>query len=91
MDLTYNHILHMLLHMRTTLVINNSFMAKIKSMAAARGITLSKMVETLLRLGLQRETQQQSALRKLPSFDAGKAFVDVADRDALYRAMKDDA
>ncbi len=80
----------MLFHMKTTLVIKDSFMAKIKAMAASRGITLSEMVETLLRLGLQRDSESQTTQQRLPSFDAGAVLVDIADRDALYRAMERD-
>lgn len=82
--------MNMLSHMKTTLVINNAFMAKIKALAVAQKTTLSHMVETLLRLGLQREAARQATQRVLPSFDVGKPLVDVADRDALYRAMEHD-
>jgi hypothetical protein len=48
---------------------------------------MSELVETALRKMLQQRRERE-ALPPLPSFDSGGALVDVADRDALYRAME---
>ena len=76
----------MLLHMKTTLNIDDSVMRRLKQEAARSGHTMSELVETALRLLLQRQSVG-SELALLPTFDGGVAIVDIADRDALYRAM----
>ena len=76
----------MLLHMKTTLNIDDSVMRRLKQEAARSGHTMSALVETALRLLLQRRSIG-SELAPLPTFDGGVALVDIADRDALYRAM----
>jgi len=45
------------------------------------------LMETALRL-LLRAPKQPGGLPPLPTFHSGGALVDVADRDALYRAME---
>ncbi len=35
------------------------------------------------------EDKREAALAPLPTFDSGGALVDVADRDALYKAMEE--
>ncbi|MCC6316794.1 MAG: ribbon-helix-helix protein, CopG family [Gemmatimonadaceae bacterium] len=73
--------------MKTTLNIDPSVMARLKREAARSGRTMSELVETALRRLLA--TRQESApLAPLPSFDGGGALVDIADRNALYRAME---
>jgi hypothetical protein len=74
-------------HMKTTLVIDDSVMVRLREEAARQGRTLSEMVEAALRLLLDSRPEQGS-LPPLPSFKSGGARVDVADRDALYRAME---
>ena len=73
-------------HMKTTLNIAPTVMARLKREAARQGRTMSEMVETALRLML-REQRKRGALPELPSFHGGRELVDIADRDALYRAM----
>jgi hypothetical protein len=72
--------------MKTTLNIDESVMIELKREAARQGRTMSEMVETALRL-LLRAQRKPEALADLPTFRSG-AFVDIADRDALYEAMK---
>jgi hypothetical protein len=74
-------------HMKTTLVIDDSVMARLREEAARQGRTLSEMVDAALRLLLDSRPERAS-LPPLPSFESGGAQVDVADRDALYRAME---
>jgi hypothetical protein len=77
----------MVSHMKTTLNIDDSVMRRLKREAARQGRTMSEMVETALRLLLQ-PPKRNGELPPLPTFDSGGTFVDISDRDALYRAME---
>lgn len=77
----------MVSHMKTTWNIDDTVMARLKSEAARQGRTMSEMVETALRM-LLRQQPPQSELPPLPTFDSGGAYVDIADREALYQAME---
>jgi Arc/MetJ family transcription regulator len=85
--LTYDHTGRMVSHMKTTLNIDDSVMARLKREAARSGRTMSELVESALRnlLGKQPDREQ---LPPLPSFDGGGALVKIADRDSLYSAME---
>jgi len=85
--LTYCHIVDMVFHMKTTLNIDDTVMARLKREAARQGRTMSDLVETALR-GLFRAQREATKLPPLPTFD-GEILVDVANRDALYRAMEE--
>ena len=74
--------------MKTTLNIDPTVMAKLKREAARQGRTMSEMVETALRLMLRGE-RRRAPLPELPTFRGGRELVDIADRDALYRAMEE--
>jgi len=74
--------------MKTTLVIDDTVMARLREEAARQGRTISEMVEAALRLLLDSRPEPGS-LPPLPSFKSGGARVDVADRDALHEAMED--
>lgn len=77
----------MVSHMKTTLNIDDTVMARLKREAARTGRTMSELVETALR-NLLAKRPDRDPLPPLPSFDSGGALVDIADRDALYRAME---
>lgn len=77
----------MVIHMKTTLNIDDSVMARLRREAARTGRTMSELVETALR-NLLRPRRGRETLPPLPSFDGGGALVDIADREALYRAME---
>lgn len=78
----------MIIPMKTTLIIPDRLMRILKERAAQRGETLSAIVaETLVR-GL--EAPSEADVRPLPTYRMGRPQVDVADRDALYRAMEGD-
>ena len=85
--LPYSHIYDMVIHMKTTLNIDDTVMAELKREAARQGRTMSEMVETALRL-LLRSRPKRGALPDLPIFRSGGELVDIADRDALYQAME---
>lgn len=73
--------------MKTTLVIDDKVLQRLRREAARQGRTISELVEAALRLFLERKDAAQR-LPPLPSFDGGGTYVDVADRDALYQAME---
>jgi len=77
----------MIFHMKTTLMIPNPLMRKLKERAARRGETLSAVVAEALQRGLSA-TIPAGELPPLPTRRMGRPRVDVADRDALYRAME---
>ncbi len=77
----------MVIHMKTTLNIDDSVMARLRREAARTGRTMSELVETALR-NLFRQRTAKAPLAPLPLFNSGGALVDVADRDALYDAME---
>lgn len=77
----------MVFHMKTTLSIDDQVMSQLKREAARQGRTMSELVETALRL-LFRSRKPASGLPPLPTMKSGGAFVDVADREALYQAME---
>ena len=77
----------MVFHMKTTLIIDDGIMKRLREEAARQGKTLSELVEAALRLWLQ-SSEKKRALPPLPHFDSGGALVDISDRDALYQAME---
>jgi hypothetical protein len=77
----------MVCHMKTTLNIDATVMARLKQEAARQGRTMSELVETALRL-LFRSQRRREDLPSLPTFHSGGTLVDIADRDALYHAME---
>jgi predicted transcriptional regulator len=75
--------------MKTTVVIPDALMGRLKQEAARGKTTMSELIERALRQLLEAEAQQQApALTPLPSFNMGRPAVDVANRDALYDAME---
>jgi hypothetical protein len=73
--------------MKTTLNIDDSVMARLRRESARSGRTMSELVATALRRLLQARPDAVE-LPPLPSFKSGGALVDIADREALYRAME---
>ena len=86
-QLTYIHTVHMVSHMKTTLNIDDSVMARLRREAARTGRTMSELVEMALR-NLLQSRREREPLPPLPSFNSGGALVDIADREALYGAME---
>lgn len=78
----------MVFHMKTTLVINDTIMKRVKAEAARQGRTISELVESALRQLLESPRPKRPDLPPLPSHNLGGALVDIADRDALYQAME---
>lgn len=75
-------------HMKTTLNIPDPLMARLRKEAARQGRTMGEMVETALRL-LLNPARTRAPLPPLPTYSGGGHQVDIADRDALYRAMEE--
>jgi hypothetical protein len=75
--------------MRTTMNLDDALMARLKQEAAKQGRTMTELMESALRLMLDAPTKP-TKLPPLPSFMSGGALVDIADREALYRAMEED-
>jgi len=73
--------------MKTTLNIDDKVIADLRREAVRQGRTMSELVESALRL-LLRSQRKQQRIAPLPTFHSGGAFVDIADRDALYQAME---
>jgi hypothetical protein len=73
--------------MKTTLVIDDTVMKRLRREAARQGRTISELVEAALRAFLERGPGR-ATLPPLPAFDSGGAYVDVSDREALYQAME---
>ena len=86
-ELTSSHTDDMVFHIKTTLNIDDGVMLRLRREAARTGRTMSELVETALR-GLLQAKPAAVELRPLPSFNSGGALVEVADREALYRAME---
>ena len=80
----------MVFHMKTTWEIEDGVMRALKREAAAQGKTMSELVETAIRLYLRAASKSQKPLPPLPRGDLGDELVDIADRDALYRAMEEE-
>lgn len=74
--------------MKTTLIIPDHLVRELKRIAAKRRATLSSVVEEALRRGLETPREMSPNLPPLPVHRMGAPNVDVADRDALYRAME---
>ena len=77
----------MVFHMKTTLVIDDTVLARLRREAARQDRTISELVEAALRAFL-RDQRQRRDLAPLPTFSSGGATVDVADRNALYELME---
>lgn len=74
--------------MKTTLVIDDTVMSRLRQEAARQDRTISELVEAALRLLLDAPPPA-APLPPLPSFKSGGARVDVANRRALYDAVED--
>jgi hypothetical protein len=77
----------MVFHMKTTLVIDDTVMNRLRQEAAKRHTTISELVEAALRQFLKPRPRRPD-LPALPTFHGGGARVDISDREALYDAME---
>ncbi|CAN5607301.1 hypothetical protein BH20VER3_BH20VER3_19990 [soil metagenome] len=76
-------------HLKTTLNIDDTVMARLRREAARQNRTMSELVEAALRLLFHSgQRPRKKKLPPLPTFHGGKPLVDIADRDALYDVME---
>jgi Ribbon-helix-helix protein, copG family len=81
--------LDMVCHIKTTLKIDDTVMARLRHEAVRRQKTMSELVEAALRLLFQAKgPKSKPKLRPLPTWNGGKPRVDIADRNALYDFME---
>lgn len=81
----------MVFHMKTTLMVHDDVMKRVKEQAARRGTTISEIVESALRRYLEDLGRPHSAeLPPLPKFSGGGFLVDVSDREELAQAFEGD-
>jgi hypothetical protein len=79
----------MVSHMgKTTLVIDDQIMRRLRQEAARQGRTISDLVEAALRSMLEPGRTPPPELPPLPTFAGGRPLVEIADREALYQAME---
>jgi hypothetical protein len=74
--------------MKTTLVIDDQVIRRLKQEAARQGTTMSALAEAALRLWFENAKKGRRKPKPLPAFHAGRLLVDIADREALYNAME---
>jgi len=75
--------------MKTTLIIDDTVMARVRREAVERRCTMSALVEAAVRRYLEAPKPPKK-LPPLPTFNSGGFLVDIADREALYNAMEED-
>jgi len=73
--------------MKTTLMIPDPLMRRLKREAARQRTTVSALDERAIRLLLE-ERELVGPLVPLPRFHGGRLRVDVANREALYEAIE---
>ncbi|MBI4601449.1 MAG: ribbon-helix-helix protein, CopG family [Planctomycetes bacterium] len=71
---------------KTTLVIDDQVLVRLKQEATRQDRTISELVEAALRLFLEKRPKKERP-PPLPRHRAGRPLVDLSDRDALYRVM----
>ena len=75
--------------MKTTLVLDDALVERVRERAKERGVSMSSVVEeAIVRMLAEKATPERPPL-DLPSFDSGGYLVDITDRNALYDAMDD--
>jgi len=79
----------MVIHMKTTLNIDDNVMQRLREEAARQGRPMAELVEAGLRRILARAPQEPGPLAELPVLRSGGTRVDVGDRDRLYEVMED--
>ena len=70
--------------MKTTLVLDDALVARLKREALRQRRTMSELVEEGLRLLLQGNRKRPRRLPKLPRYRSGGLQVDISDRERLY-------
>jgi hypothetical protein len=81
----------MLFCMRTTIDLDGELLREAKQVAAANGITLTRLIEDAVRAVLQRRAEQPGHSVELPVFHGRglRPGVDLADSSGLLDVMDD--
>jgi hypothetical protein len=80
----------MLICMRTTLNLDDALVRAAKQEAAARGVTLTRVIEEALRAELTPRPARDEFRLDFPVVRGRRPpNVDISDRDALYDAMEE--
>jgi len=72
---------------KTTLVIPDPVMDRLRAEARRQRVTMSALVEVALRRLLDASPETPGRVPPLPRWDSGGHLVDVADRDALQQVL----
>jgi hypothetical protein len=72
---------------RTTLVLEDACMEKVRQIAQREGRQLSEVVNELLAEGLQRRRLTKRTEIRLPRYSMGRPRVNLGDRNALESLM----
>jgi hypothetical protein len=74
---------------RTTLILDDTQLVRLKDLARAQGRTMTDLVNEFIAEGLASRTTARPARNlELPTFDMGHPRVNVADREALEAVME---
>lgn len=77
----------MVIRMKTTFVLDDRVVERLRREAARSNRTMSELVEAAIRRLLDDRPALKD-LPELPAFRGGGHLVDISDRDALYSAME---
>lgn len=76
--------------MKTTLVLDDALVERVRERAKERGVSMSSVVEeAIVRMLAEPAALATWEPNDLPSFPMGPFLVDITDREALYDAMDD--
>jgi hypothetical protein len=75
--------------MKTTLVLDDALVERVRERAKERGVSMSSVVEEAIFRMLTDESAPDHPPLDLPSFNSGGYLVDVTDRNAIYDALDD--
>ena len=78
--------------MKTTLVLEDALVERVREIAKQRGVSMSSVVEeAIVRLLAQPTVGERPPPLDLPSFNSGGYLVDITDRNAIYDAIDNPA
>jgi hypothetical protein len=75
--------------MKTTLVLDDALVDRVRARAKERGVSMSSVVEEAIVRMLTETVSPERPPLDLPSFNSGGYLVDITDRNALYDALDD--
>jgi Ribbon-helix-helix protein, copG family len=76
--------------MKTTLVLDDALVDRVRARAKERGVSMSSVVEeAIVRMLAEPAVPASREPLDLPSFPMGEFLVDITNRDALFDALDD--